>query len=218
MVPNHALCQLSYAPVNRRDEIPVMIITLNNSDLAPLPAGGYTKLVKKLLCVAVLVAFAACKSGPPTILLNDDDRKAYGHDSEDEERRAREALANIQRKIETGTLPKIQFEFDSDAITPESDPTLALVAQLLIKNPRMKVICLAHTDSVGTEEYNFDLSERRARSVKTFLVKEGVPPPSIRFKGMGYSRPLADNATDEGRAKNRRVEFRVSYREWETVY
>jgi len=174
--------------------------------------------VKKLLCVAVLAAFAACKSGPPTILLNDDDRKAYGHDSEDEERRARAALADIQKKVETGTLPKIQFEFDSEAITPESDTTLALVAQLLIKNPRLKVICLAHTDSVGTEEYNLDLSERRARSVKSFLVKEGVPPPSIRFKGMGYSRPLADNATDEGRAKNRRVEFRVTYREWETVY
>ncbi len=151
-------------------------------------------------------------------MLDDDDRKAYGHDSDDEERRARQELADIQRKVETGTLPKIQFEFDKDAITPESDPTLQLVARLLIKNPRLKVICLAHTDSVGTEEYNLDLSERRARSVKSFLVKEGVPPPSIRFKGMGYSRPLADNSTDEGRAKNRRVEFRVTYREWETVY
>ncbi len=174
--------------------------------------------MKKLLCLAALAAFCACKSGPPAIMLDDADRKAYGHDSDAGERRARAALADIQRKIETGTLPKIQFEFDSDAITPESDPTLALVAQLLIKNPHLKVICLAHTDSVGTEEYNLDLSERRARSVKTFLVKEGVPPPSIRFKGMGYSRPLTDNATDEGRAMNRRVEFRVTYREWETVY
>lgn len=180
--------------------------------------GGYTKLVKKLLCLAVLTAFSACKSGPPTLFVNDEDRKAYGHEDEDEERRAREDLADIQRKVETGTLPKIQFEFDKDEITPESDPTLILVAKLLLKNPRLKVICLAHTDSVGTAEYNLDLSERRARSVKEFLVKEGVPPPSIRFKGMGYSRPLADNSTDEGRAKNRRVEFRVTYRDWETVY
>jgi outer membrane protein OmpA-like peptidoglycan-associated protein len=174
--------------------------------------------VKKLLVLAAVALLSACKSGPPTILINEDDRKAYGHDSEDEERRAREALADIQSKVERGELPKIQFEFDSDAITPESDPTLSLVAQLLLKNPRLKVICLAHTDSVGTAEYNLDLSERRARSVKKFLVKEGVPPPSIRFKGMGYSRPLADNSTDEGRAKNRRVEFRVTYRDWDTVY
>jgi outer membrane protein OmpA-like peptidoglycan-associated protein len=156
-----------------------------------------------------LAALSACKSGSPTIRITND---------EAEERRARDQLAAIQKKVESGDLPKIQFEFDQDVITPESDPTLILIAELLMKNPRLKVICLAHTDSIGTEEYNLDLSERRANSVKTFLVRKGVPPPSIRFKGMGYSRPLADNSTDEGRAMNRRVEFRVTYRDWETVY
>jgi outer membrane protein OmpA-like peptidoglycan-associated protein len=174
--------------------------------------------VRTFLIVTVLAAFAACKSGPSAILLDDDDRRPYAHDDQAEERRASEALADIQRKIERGELPKIQFEFDSDAITPESDPTLTLISELMLKNPRLKVICLAHTDSVGTAEYNLDLSERRARSVKSFLVRQGVPPPSIRFRGMGYSRPLKDNSTDEGRAKNRRVEFRVTYRDWETVY
>jgi outer membrane protein OmpA-like peptidoglycan-associated protein len=174
--------------------------------------------VKKLLCAAALAACCACKAGPPTILDNDADRQSYTRDNEAEERRAREALADIQKKVERGDLPKIQFEFDKDEITPESDPTLNLVAELLIKNPRLKVICLAHTDSVGTSEYNLDLSERRARSVKGYLVKHGVPPPSIRFKGMGFSMPIDDNSTDEGRAKNRRVEFRVTYRDWETVY
>lgn len=179
---------------------------------------GYTNLVKKLLAIAVLGLLCACKAGPPTIFIGDDDRQSYIHDNEAEERRAREALAAIEKKVEGGELPKIQFEFDKDLITPESDPTLILVAQLLLRHPRLKLICLAHTDSVGTEEYNLDLSERRAKSVKSFLVKQGVPPPSIRFHGMGYSRPLADNSTDEGRAKNRRVEFRVTYRDWETVY
>ena len=174
--------------------------------------------MNKFLGAALLTALCACKSGPPTILIDDADRKFYRRDDEAEERRAREELDTIQKQVETGNLPKIQFEFDRDAITPESNPTLELVAKLLIKNPRLKVICLAHTDSVGTEEYNLDLSERRARSVKSFLVKEGVGPPSIRFKGMGYSRPIADNSTDEGRAKNRRVEFRVTYRDWEAVY
>ncbi len=174
--------------------------------------------MKKLLVLAALASFAGCKSGPETILINEEDRTSYIRDNAAEERRAREALAGIEKKVEMGELPKIQFEFDKDAITPESDPTLLLVAELLLKHPRLKVICLAHTDSVGTEEYNLDLSERRARSVKSFLVKAGVPPPSIRFHGMGYSRPLADNSTDEGRAKNRRVEFRVTYRDWEAVY
>jgi len=174
--------------------------------------------VKTLLAAAVALSLCACKSGPPTILIGDDDRQSYVRDNEAEERRAREALEDIQKKVETGDLPKIQFEFDRDAITPESDPTLILVANLLIKNPRLKVIVLAHTDSVGSSEYNLDLSERRARSVKAFLVREGVPPPTIRYRGMGYSKPLADNSTDEGRAKNRRVEFRVTYRDWEAVY
>jgi len=205
---------LSYAPSRPRFKYS----TLNNSVLAPRAAHGYTQLVKIFLAAAVIGIFCACKAGPPTILINDDDRQSSVRDNAAEERRAREALADIQRKVETGNLPKIQFEFDRDAITPESDPTLILVAELLMKNPRLKVICLAHTDSVGTAEYNLDLSERRARSVKSFLVKQGVPPPSIRFHGMGYTRPLADNATDEGRAKNRRVEFRVTYRDWETVY
>ncbi len=174
--------------------------------------------MKKLLVLSALAALCACKSGPPTILIDDEERQSYVRDNDAEERRAREQLAEIQKKVETGSLPKIQFEFDKDEITPESDQTLILIANLLIKNPRLKVIVLAHTDSVGTSEYNLDLSERRARSVKSFLVKQGVPPPSIRFKGMGYSMPLSDNSTDEGRAKNRRVEFRVTYRDWETVY
>ena len=174
--------------------------------------------MKKLLLLAALGVLAAYKSGPPTILIGDDDRQSYIRDNDAEERRARKALADIQKKVETGNLPKIQFEFDRADITPESDPTLSLVAELLMKNPRLKVICLAHTDSVGSAEYNLDLSERRARAVKSFLVKEGVDPPSIRFKGMGYSMPLEDNSTEEGRAKNRRVEFRVTYRDWEAVY
>lgn len=174
--------------------------------------------MKKLLLLAAVGLLSACRSGPPTLFVNDEDRKAYGHDDDAEERRAREALADLESRVESGDMPKIQFEFDKDEITPESYPTLIVIAELLLKNPRLKLICLAHTDSVGTAEYNLDLSTRRAQSVKAFLVKQGVAPPSVRYRGMGYKVPIADNSTDEGRAKNRRVEFRVTYRGWETVY
>ena len=178
----------------------------------------YTGNVKKFLFLCALALGCACASGGPTLFMDDDDPRSVKRDNELEERRAKEALAEIEKKVEGGELPKIQFEFDKDEITPESDPTLNLVAELLLKRPHLKLIALAHTDSIGTEEYNLDLSERRARSVKSYLVKKGVPPPSVRFKGMGYSMPLEDNSTDEGRAKNRRVEFRVTYRDWEAVY
>lgn len=134
------------------------------------------------------------------------------------ERKAREALEDIERKISRGDLPKIQFEFDKAEITPESYPTLDLIAEVLSRSERLKLFILAHTDSVGTEEYNLDLSERRAKAVKEFLVKKGLPPPTIRYRGYGFARPLADNSSEEGRAKNRRVEFRVTTRDWDSIY
>ena len=174
--------------------------------------------MRRLLPLLALAAAAACSTRGQPILLNDDDRRSYRYENADEEQRAKDAIADIEKRIERGELPKIEFDFDMDEITPESEPTLMLVADLLIANPRLKVFVLAHTDSIGTEEYNLDLSERRAKSVKSNLVQKGVAPPSIRFKGLGFSRPIADNSTDWGRAKNRRVEFRVTYREWEAVY
>ena len=146
----------------------------------------------------------------------EDDRPAHG--SAEAERKARGALADIEKRIARGDLPKIQFDFDKADITPESFPTLNLINEVLSQSEHLKLLILAHTDSVGTEEYNLDLSERRAKAVKEFLVKKGLPPPTIRYRGYGFAKPLADNSTEDGRAKNRRVEFRVTTREWSSIY
>jgi outer membrane protein OmpA-like peptidoglycan-associated protein len=135
-----------------------------------------------------------------------------------EEIAASQELTKIQKRIDRGDLPKIQFDFDSDRIRPESYPVLDLIADVLLKNLRVKVRISAHTCIIGTQAYNQALSERRAKSVKTYLVKQGVPPPYIRFKGWGFSKPIADNSTEEGRSKNRRVEFRVIHGDWDSVY
>jgi len=169
------------------------------------------------LAIIAVLALAACSSVPKPIILDDDRRTAYVSDQE-AERHAREQIAEIERRVANGDLPKIQFQFDSDEITPESYETLDLIANVILANPDLKVFVLAHCDSVGTEEYNIDLSERRAKSVKTYLVKRGLYPPFIRYHGFGFSRPIADNATEEGRAKNRRVEFRITTRDWASVY
>ncbi len=172
--------------------------------------------MKTLPLLAVLL-LAGCAGDIPKPLFIDD-RFAGDPAAAEAERRAQDRLDDIQRRIERGDLPKIQFEFDKDVITPESAETLDMVADAINDSPYLKVIILAHTDSIGTAEYNEDLSERRARSVKTALAKRGVPPPSMRFKGFSFNRPIADNSTDEGRAKNRRVEFRVTSRDWPAVY
>ena len=168
--------------------------------------------------LAAALALAACARGPRPLFVEDESVRPEAVSSAEQERRAYQAILDIERRIARGDLPKINFEFDKDEITPESFPTLDLIAQVMLDNPKLKVLCLAHTDYIGTDEYNQDLSERRAKSVKGYLVKKGIYPPFIRFKGYGKSRPMADNETEEGRAKNRRVEFRVTTRDWQTVY
>lgn len=93
-----------------------------------------------------------------------------------------------------------------------------MIADLQLRNPTLKFRITAHTCDLGTPEYNENLSVLRAKAVKTYLVKQGVPPPSIQFRGKGHTEPRADNKTEEGRRKNRRVEFSLVQREWDAVY
>ncbi|MDW8274719.1 MAG: OmpA family protein, partial [Chitinophagales bacterium] len=90
-----------------------------------------------------------------------------------------------------------------------SKTELNVVADLLLKNPTLKVEIGGHTDNTGSEENNRILSENRAKSVADYLISKGVPPARITFKGYASSRPVADNSTEQGRALNRRTELRV---------
>jgi outer membrane protein OmpA-like peptidoglycan-associated protein len=167
--------------------------------------------------MAAALLLCSCASAPRPFLIDDSPRSEPASDAE-AERQARAALDDIQKRVESGDLPKIQFRFDSDEITPESFSTLDLIADVVLANPRLKIFILAHCDSVGTEEYNLDLSQRRAKSVASYFTQRGIYPPSVRFRGYGSARPIADNATEEGRAKNRRVEFRITTRSWSSIY
>jgi len=101
----------------------------------------------------------------------------------------------------------IYFDFDKSTIKPESEPILDEVSDFLKANPNMKMEIQGHTDSKGTAAYNLKLSDRRAASVKAYLVKNGIAADRLTTKGYGLSKPVASNDTEEGRAKNRRVEF-----------
>jgi OOP family OmpA-OmpF porin len=102
---------------------------------------------------------------------------------------------------------QIHFEFNKDRIRPESHPVLNAVVEVLQKNPDIRIEVQGHTDNKGGAAYNRDLSHRRAGSVKKYLVAHGVTPERLTSLGYGFDRPLVDNATDQNRALNRRVQF-----------
>ncbi|MDD3642314.1 MAG: OmpA family protein [Candidatus Krumholzibacteria bacterium] len=101
----------------------------------------------------------------------------------------------------------VNFESGSAALTPDSYSTLDQVVKSLTAYPEVKVEIRGYTDSVGEWEYNLGLSQRRADSVKTYLVNSGVPAERILAKGYGEADPVSSNSTAAGRAENRRIEF-----------
>lgn len=114
----------------------------------------------------------------------------------------------LRRKEDLDYLKKgIQFEFDSAKLLKSSYPTLDDIIALLEKIPEVKLEVQGHTDIVGTEDYNQKLSEDRAHSVTDYFQSKGIAADRLRAIGFGTRMPLADNVTDEGRAKNRRVEL-----------
>ncbi|MBI1992819.1 MAG: OmpA family protein [Deltaproteobacteria bacterium] len=106
-------------------------------------------------------------------------------------------------------LDHVLFDFDKTAIKPDGAKILDRLVAFLKESPDKKVELEGHTDSVGTDKYNQGLSERRAASVRTYLVKQGVATGRIATRGFGEAKPIADNKTRDGRAKNRRVEVKV---------
>jgi len=106
-------------------------------------------------------------------------------------------------------LKNIFFEFASAKLLDESKAELQQLVQFLRDNPDVKIRITGHTDNVGTQAYNLDLSQNRARSVANYLLNEGIAMTRVSYKGMGFSEPVAGNDSEEGRAQNRRTELLI---------
>jgi OOP family OmpA-OmpF porin len=105
---------------------------------------------------------------------------------------------------------KIQFEYNSALIKAESNGLLNDVAQVIKENPQIQSISVeGHASSEGEAQHNLELSSARAKSVAQFLEGVGIPKEKLKSRGYGEEKPIADNDSDEGRSKNRRVEFVV---------
>ncbi len=112
-------------------------------------------------------------------------------------------------------IPNILYDFDKATLRPESKVVLDSLAKILKDNPNLIVQMSAHTDSVGTDEYNMKLSQRRAQSCVDYLAGKGIPSYRMKARGYGETRPIAPNSNPDGsdnpagRQKNRRTEFTV---------
>ncbi len=106
-------------------------------------------------------------------------------------------------------LNNIFFDVDQYALKPKSFPELQKLIRFLNASPRLRVEISGHTDNSGSADHNRQLSEKRAQSVYNYLVQNGIDKSRLTPKGFGADKPVASNATPEGRQSNRRIEFKV---------
>jgi len=116
----------------------------------------------------------------------------------------------------TGNVPQenwvligINFDFNKATIKPESIPILYNTAEILLKNPDVKVEIQGHTDNIGSDRYNQKLSLQRAETVKNFLIAKGVAADRLTTVGYGKTKMIMDNKTEQGRGLNRRIELKI---------
>ncbi len=134
-----------------------------------------------------------------------------------EEMRAR-LLAQLNQVLQTRdtprglvvSMPDVLFDFNKYTLKPEARERLARISGIVLAYPDLKLDIEGHTDSIGTDEYNQTLSEKRADGVRGYLISSGVTPDHVAAVGLGKADPVADNSTSAGRALNRRVEMIVS--------
>ncbi len=139
---------------------------------------------------------------------------SVGKYTSEEEKPDPEKLGITIQKTNQGTrlsIPeKVLFNFNQFFLKPEAREALHLVAEMLKKEPEKNVLITGYTDNIGSDQYNLQLSLQRAQSVADYLIYvEGIKNNRIKIEGKGKANPVADNSTEQGRAKNRRVEIMI---------
>ncbi|PYQ39525.1 MAG: flagellar motor protein MotB, partial [Acidobacteria bacterium] len=129
--------------------------------------------------------------------------------------RLREQLNQVLQTRDTArglivSMPDVLFDFNKYTLKSEARERLAKISGIVEAYPGLKLQVEGHTDSIGSDEYNVQLSEKRADSVRAYLVSNGVRPDSVSAQGFGKADPVADNSTASGRKLNRRVDMVVS--------
>lgn len=139
-----------------------------------------------------------------------DDVKLYCLNCEDDDEEPLSKDDTTHYKVgATFVLNNIFFDTDKSTLLQQSYQELQFLIAILESHPKMKIEISGHTDSQGSDLHNQQLSENRAKEVVDYLMENGIDEKRLKFKGYGKNKPIATNATEEGRQKNRRVEFKI---------
>ena len=163
----------------------------------------------RLLLALLLLAPAAALAQNMRILAGDDSAEV---------KEAAQELRELERRIKRKDIPPISFELNKAVLKPEAKAALDFVADVMLKHPDLKLMVFGHTCDLGSDEYNLWLSQKRAEAVKDYLVEIGVMGEFVRAKGFGEAKPIEPNESEETRSLNRRVEFVVVKRWWDSIY
>lgn len=129
--------------------------------------------------------------------------------------------AELERKLEGAKIQRVEegiairfdsgllFDFDSAKLRPEAKENLEQLAEIMGEDDNTELLIVGHTDSIGDEDYNYDLSERRADSAADYIISQGIGANRVDTEGRGETEPIGDNDTEAGRQKNRRVEVAI---------
>ena len=115
----------------------------------------------------------------------------------------------VLERGKTVILKGVNFEFNKATLTRDSETILEMAFRALRASPDLNVLIVGHTDHVGGAVYNKKLSLRRAQAVKSWMIRKGISVKRLTVAGKGFDEPIDDNTTADGRANNRRIEFRV---------
>lgn len=172
--------------------------------------------MNKLSYVIVFIAiafFASCKSKKNLVPVSTNNSAPATTDVQYDAYRNKIPGAQVERvdkSVKVTFDSEVLFPTNSSYLTEQAKDNLTKLAEVVKQQGDVKIQVAGHTDKTGTPEYNKWLSDKRAVSVKTFIAGLGVPEANISTIGMGDTKPVADNRTPEGRAKNRRVEITIT--------
>ena len=169
------------------------------------------KCLRIFFALVIISGLTACSSG-------NKNAKQDPIIQREKAKNARLAEQSSTEMLLSGQIPSVNFEFDSIRLHDSAYPILDKVAAFLVPNPQIKLIVEGYTDEIGSDEYNDWLSASRAMAVKAYLVSRGVQPDSIKVYGYGKRRPLTVDSSPAGRAANRRIQFKITNRAWDSVY